>query len=214
MVIALAGHSGSGKDTVHGILNRNHGLWTRVKNHGLWTRVSIADNVRALLLALDPLVEIPHWCSVNKVSGRVDEVERLSLVVNLWGWPEAQKIPEVRRMLQSLGAGARDILGPDIWLHSVLSRLEGLEGRNAVITDCRYENELLTFGFEFDALRVWVSRPGVGPLNNHETEQPLERHCDFILNNDGSLADLERAVGGMMSWADGQEWRFLDGWRG
>jgi len=168
-LIGLIGHAGSGKDTVADHLVRRG-----------FTRIAFADAVRSVLLSVNPLV--------------TRDGLRLRDAVEAHGWDRVKReIPEVRVLLQGLGAGVRDTLGESVWLDHALRRLDTLSGP-AVVTDVRYPNEanvLRSRGFTL----VWIQRPGVGPANAHpsETDIPVEL-ADATLLNDGSLQELYEAV--------------------
>ncbi len=168
-LIGLIGHAGSGKDTVADHLVRRG-----------FTRIAFADAVRNVLLSVNPLV--------------TREGLRLQEAVEAHGWDRVKReIPEVRVLLQGLGAGVRDTLGESTWLDHALRRLDTLSGP-AVVTDVRYPNEanaLRNRGFTL----VWVQRPGVGPANAHpsETDIPTEL-ADVVLTNDRGIPELHAAV--------------------
>ena len=167
--IGLIGYAGSGKDTVAAHLVR----------HG-FARVAFADPVRDVLLSINPLVTTDGL--------------RLRDLVAAQGWDTAKRqFPEVRELLQGLGAGVRDELGESVWLDHALRRLDALHGP-VVVTDVRYPNEgraLQRRGF----FLVEVQRPGVGPANAHpsETDIPVEL-ADATLLNDGSIQELHARV--------------------
>lgn len=167
--IGLIGHAGCGKDTVAAHLMRRG-----------YTRVAFADAVRNVMLSVNPLVSRDGL--------------RLRDVVEAHGWDRAKReIPEVRVLLQGLGAGVRDELGETTWLDHALHQLDALHGP-VVVTDVRYPNEGLALrnrGFTL----VWVQRPGVGPANGHpsETDIPVELAHATLLN-DGSIQELHARV--------------------
>ena len=168
-LIGLIGHAGSGKDTVADHLMRRG-----------FTRIAFADAVRNVLLNVNPLV--------------TTDGTRLRDLVETQGWDTAKRqFPEVRELLQRLGAGARAALGESVWLDHALRRVEALPGP-VVVTDVRYWNEGLALRSRGFTL-VWVQRPGVGPVNAHpsETNIPVEL-ADATLLNDGSLQELYEAV--------------------
>src|SRR5690606_21524948 len=160
---------GCGKDTVA----------ARLAHHG-FERVAFADAVRNVLLNVNPLVTTAGM--------------RLRDLGEAQGWDTAKRqYPEVRELLQGLGAGVRDALGESVWLDHALRRLEAIPGP-VVVTDVRFHNEayaLRSRGFTL----VWVRRPGVGPANSHvsETGIPVER-ADVVLNNDRDIPELHAAV--------------------
>ena len=167
--IGLIGHAGCGKDTVA----------ARLVHHG-FERVAFADAVRNVLLNVNPLVTTDGM--------------RLRDLVEAQGWDTAKRqYPEVRELLQRLGAGARAALGESVWLDHALRRVDALPGP-VVVSDVRYRNEAIALrnrGFTL----VWVQRPGVGPANGHpsETDIPVEL-ADATLFNDGSIQELHAAV--------------------
>lgn len=167
--IGLIGHAGCGKDTVA----------ARLTHHG-FERVAFADAVRNVLLSVNPLVTTDGM--------------RLRDLVEAQGWDTAKRqFPEVRELLQGLGAGVRDTLGESTWLDHALHQLDALSGP-VVVSDVRYSNEgraLQRRGF----FLVWVQRPGVGPANGHpsETNIPVEL-ADAVLLNDGNLSELHARV--------------------
>lgn len=119
--------------------------------------------------------------------------ERLSSIVGRLGWTKAKEIPSVRQFLQVLGTeGVRECLGQDAWISASLPKIRKLirEGENVVITNCRFPNE----GAIIKELGGWlirVTRPGVGPVNNHVSDAGLVFDmADFEIENDGSIADL------------------------
>ena len=171
--IGLLGYAGSGKDTVAEYLVR----------HG-FARIAFADPVRDVLLSINPLVTTDGL--------------RLRDLVAAQGWDTAKRqFPEVRELLQGLGAGARTALDESVWLDHALRRIDALRGP-VVVTDVRFYNEahaLRKRGFTL----VWVRRPGVGPANSHasETGIPVER-ADVVLNNDRGIPELHAAVDALL----------------
>lgn len=174
MKLGLIGHAGSGKDTVA----------AHLVSRG-FTRVAFADAVRNVLLSVNPLVS--------------KEGLRLRDVVEAHGWDRAKReIPEVRVLLQGLGAGVRDELGESTWLDHALRQLDTLSDRPVVVTDVRYPNEgraLQRRGF----FLVVVQRPGVGPANAHpsEVDIPVEL-ADATLLNNGSIPELYEKVDALL----------------
>lgn len=171
MVIGLSGYARSGKDAIATILS----------DFG-WERRAFADAIRDVVYSLNPLVSGPL---------------RLQQVVDLLGWEGAKgQYPEVRRLLQYMGTDVgRNFLGENVWVNMVLS---SLGDGNYVITDCRFPNEA-------DAIRaaggkVWrISRPGVGPANDHISENSMEEYnFDSYIENKGDLEDLRIVVKGLL----------------
>jgi hypothetical protein len=172
MIIGLLGYARSGKDTVANILVRNYG----------YTRVAFADPIREMLLALDPILESGH---------------RLSSIVEGYGWEIAKATPEVRRLLQTLGVGARTVLDKDVWVTKAFSTISN-EGKY-VITDVRFENEahmLRTLNGQ-----LWrIKRTGIVAYNRHVSETEMDDYkVDQIFTNNGTIEDLELMVKARMN---------------
>jgi hypothetical protein len=127
-----------------------------------------------------------------------DKVKELAYKL---GW-DGQKDDKGRALLQALGDGAREVIGKDVWIEAVMPTLRHAaksDTDHVVVTDCRYKNEL-------EALRslgqarnrvFWISRPDVGPLNEHISENELGiedfRQHDVIWNV-GDLFDLRQQI--------------------
>lgn len=183
MDIALLGKAGSGKDTAASYLCAEHG----------YTRVAFADPLKELALRVDPYVE--PYEHVNALYESEIRAYRLSVVVREHGWERAKRLPEVRRLLQELGAGIRE-LDEDFWLRSAIEKWWGATGP-VVFTDTRYRNEASELRFTGVKL-VRIVRPGAGlsgPEADHNSETELDGWpVDHTITNDGSLADLHSAV--------------------
>jgi hypothetical protein len=204
LVIGLHGYPTSGKDECAKILAEITG--------GEFERVAFADPLRLAALACDPVVYVAFTDYVfegDGSSGMKTQLEgryRLSWLVQMVGWTEAKKCEEVRRFLQKIGTEAgREIHGTDCWCKIATKKI--IEARrnkkHVVATDVRFDTEIHTiqwFGGEF-----WkVTRPGVGPVNNHKSENQLP---DFLftefINNDGGLGCLREKVS--LAWERAKE---------
>lgn len=174
MLIGLLGYAGAGKDTVAGLLPG-------------FERRAFADKLRALAYASNPCIG-STWADLRN---QVDH----------YGWDRLKRLsPEVRQYLQTLGMGVREVLGEDTWIDACLPE----EMRDfvkpypldVVITDCRFENEaqrILSLGGV-----LWVvERPGVGPVNSHESEgyaRWINGYHWTRIANTGTIEDLRSAV--------------------
>jgi hypothetical protein len=169
MIIGLTGYAQSGKDTVANILVENYGF----------KRVAFADPIRKLLYEANPAVK--------------DGDYRLQGVVDGYGWDVAKTaFPEVRRLLQDLGVGARKVFGENFWVDRSLSSI--FEHENAVITDVRFINEAEMVKHQDG--QIWrIKRIGVAAVNEHVSEQEMDGYkVDQIFANNGSIEDLELMV--------------------
>ncbi|GGY88642.1 hypothetical protein CP967_31170 [Streptomyces nitrosporeus] len=165
--IGIIGRARSGKDTA--------GQWL-VENRE-YRRIGFADPLKEAALKLDPIV-----CAQSHYS--------LSMVVRGDGWERAKdEFPEVRRILQELGAAVRAI-DEDFWLRAAMKRvLEANEaGIPVVITDVRYPNEVDSLHRAGFAL-LYLHRPGT-PQLDHESERLGPAAADHLICNDRSIRDL------------------------
>jgi hypothetical protein len=178
MIIGLSGYASSGKDTVAERLVSTHGFH----------RLAFADPIREMLYGMDPIVWGDTYEGGQSLSKFVDEV----------GWDVAKQHKEVRRLLQSLGYSARNVLGPDIWLSSAIYKME--LGKNYVYTDVRFQNEADTLKGALSA-KLWrVNRPGVEAANEHVSEWELNAYTfDENLGNDGTIEQLHFLVDSLVN---------------
>jgi deoxynucleotide monophosphate kinase-like protein len=183
MIVGLTGYAGTGKDTVGVMLVREG-----------WARLAFADNVRALALAANPHIAT-SW------SPHLADVERLVDIVATEGWDTAKRrYPEVRRFLQALGSGVRNVLGDETWIEAAMSQLSGFQGVNVVVTDVRHENEAAAIRSHGGVI-VRVNRPGVEPANDHVTETGVDDIlADYPLPNWGDLNTLRLEVTSLLGW--------------
>ena len=169
MIIGLSGYAQSGKDTVASILVSEYGF----------TRVAFADKIRELLYAMNPNFR--------------DTL--LQQAVDSHGWDEVKKDQSVRRMMQNLGVGARNLFGENFW---VAEAVKGLDWKaNYVFTDVRFTNEANLLKQWTDVgTQIWrVKRPGVEAINSHISEHDLDDYkVDQILHNGGTIEELELLV--------------------
>lgn len=184
--IGFMGYARSGKDTAGDHLVQAHG----------YRRVSFADPVRESLLALDPIIAADVYRYGDDHRDVCAEVTRLSHAVAARGWEGAKEVPEVRTLLQRHGTDAmRGVMGDDVWVNLAARRVVEARraGKNVVVTDCRFPNEvraLREWGFRL----VWVDRPGVEPVNGHVSEVGVSPHdaTTVLLNNSSKVVLRER----------------------
>ena len=164
MIIGLVGYAGSGKDEVAKFLVEKHGFERR----------AFADKIRDMLYEMNPMIG----------------TEPLQIFVDVNGWDEAKRHPEVRRLLQKLGVSVRNHLSPSAWINPVVRSIN--PGDRIVITDVRFLNEVEMIRKGFENSEIWrVERPGVGPVNNHISESELANYnADRVLVNGGTLDEL------------------------
>lgn len=179
MIIGLSGYAQSGKDTVASILVEKHG----------YTRIAFADPIRKLLYEMDPLIPMGYGTSVINY--------RLQDLVDAYGWDKVKvDYPEVRRLLQDLGVGARNIFGDTFWIYQALSDVTPDD--KVVVSDVRFENEAKWIQ-EFNG-QIWrVKRVGTDAVNDHVSESDMDGYpVDQIFVNNGTIEDLEILIGTRM----------------
>ncbi len=177
-ILGLGGFAQSGKDSVADYLVGEYGFM----------RVAFADKIRRLAEAIDPMIRLAGG-----------GYARLSELLDDHGWDVAKQEPDVRRLLQRIGVeGGRDVLGVDIWVEIAARVIEAANGDGQgrfVITDVRLPNELQWLSARPHAESIWVSRSGVGPVNDHSTENSVSASdFDRTIRNDGTLEQLYAEV--------------------
>ncbi len=112
--------------------------------------------------------------------------------------PRWQTTP--RAILQQIGGLMRGI-HPKVWTRFVFSEFS--PGSNVVITDVRYPSELAEIR-EHGGYVVRINRPGAGSrtgaADDSETALNAFDGWDYVINNDGTLDDLEDKVLGMLHY--------------
>lgn len=186
-LIGLGGLAGSGKDAIAQILVNNHDF----------VRVAFADKLKEMLLAIDPYVKIDfeEFDSESRYVKLSDIINGYISEYGMHFWEaynySKEQIPDVRRLLQRIGTeGGRNLFGENFWVNLVQPILD--QNDSIVITDVRFPNES-DFVHLNNGIVVLVERPGVVRINNHSSED-LNIYPDAILNNDGTLEDLDLAV--------------------
>ena len=178
-LIGLSGWATAGKDSVADVLTRLYG----------YERVSFADNLKAFVREVDPVVHPTVLGDEYPIDGI--EGLRASHLVTSRGDTEAKKNREYRRLLQAVGTKAREFFGEDVWVNAAFRTLE--DGQY-VISDCRFKNEAKAIQ-DRGGLVLRVMRPGVEAVNDHISEHDLDDWAfDGYVMNDGSLLDLEGEV--------------------
>lgn len=175
-VVGLIGKKRSGKDTfATGLIERG------------FERFAFADNLKASVLAVDPLVfsgfvrsdgfrELPNAAPI-----------RLSTIIERQGWEAAKERPEVRRLLQFYGVAIRD-LDEGFWVRSAMDK--ALAVPRSVITDVRFPNEVAAV-HEAGGTIVRVVRPGLVSTDQHVSETALDDYpADLTVENSGTAEDL------------------------
>lgn len=179
-IIGVLGKKRHGKDTFATRLTEEHGF----------TRFAFADALREAALKLDPLVKVEQdeshlipWASAY------GSFTRLSTVVRDLGWESAKELREVRRTLQRMGVGVRD-LDPDFWVRALMRQVDDHAGP-VVITDVRFVNEvdavLARRGFTVRVVNPRVPASDDTHISETALDTYLPRHTVY---NAGTIEDL------------------------
>ena len=176
-LVGLMGYARSGKNTAAQVLT----------NQG-WTQRAFADALREMLYVLDPIVEL-DW---SDKSSDLPGVRRLQCMVDCTDWDVAKSNPEVRRLMQVLGTECVRTFDTRFWVNILRANLvddavHGVPG--VVVTDVRFQNEVDFIRAEGGKL-IWIDKPGVGPLNDHESEAMTESTADAVIVNNGTEEEL------------------------
>ena len=193
MIIALGGKIGSGKSSIADMLVGDG-----------WVRLSFATRLK----------EIVAWL----IGVRPEEINSLKNVRATYSFGTApciyiaretglplEKIEpllagrvffNVRSVLQYIGTDVIRAIDPDWHCRTVRDRILSDPGKNYVIDDLRFRNELEMVRSFDDSKVFYIDRPGL-ERNWHESEHSLEVSDfdkDEFITNDGTLDELFRKV--------------------
>lgn len=172
MLIGFSGYGQSGKDSSADILIK----------HFLYERRAFADPLKEALFRLNP---------------KITHATRLREIVQVEGWEYAKKYPECRELLQRMGTEVgRELFGENFWVEQALKGIAGMP--RVTFTDVRFRSEASAIR-DHGGIIVRVVRHRHGPVNSHKSETELDEWpFDYIIQNDGTLEDLETKVFKMM----------------
>jgi hypothetical protein len=177
MIVGIGHVARVGKDIAAGALSRDLGFQRR----------AFADKLKDLAYAANPLVT-SSVSTTNVGAGR----GRLAWVVAGMGWEEAKNVyPEVRRFLQDLGLGAREVFGEDFWVKQAVA---GVGKKDVVFSDVRFHSEAEAL-HALGGKLIRIDRPG-RVAEGHVSETALAGFdgWDAVIVNDGTVQDLEDKV--------------------
>lgn len=176
MIIGMVGLAQTGKSTTAEILSRRFGF----------KEISFAAPLKKIAYDIDPLVTgDKHYAEL------VDEFG-LDYVKTTY--------PEARRFLQRLGTeGIRQNIDDDFWINLALTIMGQEPESNFVISDMRFLNEYYkikrAYGDQFES---WgVERDGAVLMNHASEVEMASIPKDRVLDNNGTIADLENLVVGI-----------------
>lgn len=166
MIIALTGYAGSGKSTVADYLIKKHGF----------TLIKFAGPLKQMMRALG--------LGEREIEGDLKEKPCALL---------GGKSP--RQAMQLLGTEwGRDRIHPELWVNVAMAAAAAVldQGGKVVIDDARFPNEIAAVR-DMGGKVIRVSRPGVGPVNAHTSDNQRLPH-DLEIFNTRSIAGLQEAV--------------------
>lgn len=169
--IGFIGRPRTGKDTAADRLVERHG----------YTRVSIAEPIKEIGLAADPII---GWSYMG------EEPIRLAQAVKQLGWEVVKgRFPEVRRFLWAMSVdGVSGTFGEDVWTDLAVKKIRVLQGP-AVVTDVRLLEEAKALRAEGLTI-VYLSREGVSEEDDRAGEHLGPEAADVRLHNGGSLEEF------------------------
>ena len=196
-VVGFGGPKGAGKDTLAYAMAARSGAV-------VW---GMSDPLEEALRAVNPWVPVqrPLFLGPGKGSMSVG-LYRAATVLDLAGYSQAKKVPEIRRLLQVIGTDfVRDLVDEDAWVNMMRRRIRAHAkehpGQDVYVTGIRFGNELDMIQSE-GGVAIYVKRPGLArDLNsNHASERSLpESEFDFTLVNDGTLEDLDKSAAPLLA---------------
>lgn len=189
MLVGITGRAQHGKDTIAAALTAVHD----------YEKYAFADQLKVLALLANPYVYV-----LDKEAPNLDwYVARRMVTAGFWslrnlveeyGWEKAKTIQDVRRYLQELGTGVRNVIGADAWVRALEEKMlaDGWP-HNSVVSDVRFPNEE-EWVHRHNGILIRVTRPdfdsGVSPDHESETHVPHLK-ADIDLVNSGSIQELQ-----------------------
>lgn len=176
-LIGVTGKKRNGKDEVARFLIQHHG----------YQRMALADELKQMVLDLDPLVVIPDDFDVIAVD-TVSPI-RLSVLVERFGMEAAKNVPEVRRLLQVFGTEVMRHRDPEFWTNRLAAKIDATAAP-VVVPDIRYDNEAEMI-HERGGIIVKIVRPNMDDGDAHASEAGVSPSLvDVTVSNDATLAQL------------------------
>lgn len=175
MIIGLSGYAGAGKDTVAEILVEDFGF----------TRIAFADIIKTACYVLDPIISLDGM--------------RLAHAIDKYGWDTTKEIPEVRRLLQTMGSEVgRELIDPQIWVELTMHNIKN--DSKIVISDVRFKNEAEEIKWKHGEIWRVTRIEKDAPVNLHRSETDLDSWLfDEFISNNGTITDLAYEVHDLMT---------------
>lgn len=200
--LGFGGWPKSGKDTVADHLVAQHG----------WRKINMSAPIHELALVINPIVRATVTLDTARLRWapkalrpllawflpRVVEIERYADMTDRLGFTDAKTNDEYRRLLQDLGAGAREVIGSTVWVELAAKPIDELlaQGERVLLSGVRTPDEIKLVRSR-SGVNVWVKRPSIGSdvQTSHDIENSVaESDFDRTIDNDGTLDDLYAKV--------------------
>lgn len=183
-LVGITGYAQSGKSTVASV----------VKGYMGGDIISMADPLRAMMLEINPMLHVDQ----RKLPEAEDVSHDYLTLYNRFGYEACKMYTDLRMYMVALGKGAREHIGPDVWITAAEERMSHAVG-NVIIPDIRYANEAALIQRQ-GGLLIHVVRHGIDAANEEESvNQELVGLCSRghsyeVVHNGGDLWDLDAAV--------------------
>lgn len=186
VIVGLSGFAGVGKDTAANVMVRELGF----------KKISFGDPIKEAVTRLNPTVPTfgdPTGSLVGLLCRFGWDNREIGSESYFAAWDTAKQFSEVRRLLQVFGADvARQMFGDSVWL-DIFYR-EAQKYPLVVNPSIRFHNEAV-FLRNNNGFTVTITRPGIGPVNSHVSEEGLPATLtDYTLHNEGSIPEFEELV--------------------
>lgn len=177
--IGLVGKAGSGKDTAAKVIKK-HLLFVKT------IKLAFADPVKKIVKTMFPKVKHRDLFGPSKFRNEIIE----------GAFDENGNPLTIRKALLYIGTSVGRKYNPNCWIDNMNSRINKASNKYdcIIITDCRFPNE-------FDALKkqdffmINVIRDNENKINHvSETTQDTITNFDFVIDNNGTLSDLENLI--------------------
>lgn len=185
-MIGLVARARAGKDTLAEFLVEDHGF----------TRFAFADPLKDAFAAYHGIPRC--WCDGVDEEGR--PLDRETMMVSYrYADCGGTSGMSIRQGLQRFGTElGRNTFGEDFWVLRLADRIEQhieeTGNTRIVITDCRFENEVLLVQ-SAGGIVVGIVRDEVAEVAAHSSEAlagRLDEVADYVAENNGTLDDLRR----------------------
>jgi len=186
LLFIVGGNAGHGKDSFAEFLEGVTSIWTSTYS-------------TAYAFGIKQILHETYGTSWEILNGNKDVKESSFVHVG------RQKTEvTIRRALQSIGQFHRETFGPTCWAAATLTRCKQSKKRICIVTDARHPaEEIHWIGDEaaaagFMVVPVRVRRASVPVNPDHLSESLILAEPDdsfsFLIENNGTLADLQRAA--------------------